>query len=50
MDTSRSAAPLITLAPADVAVIVLFLGAVLAIGFRASRHGESAAPSRFRCS
>jgi SSS family solute:Na+ symporter len=43
MDTSRSAAPLITLAPADIAVIVLFLGAVLAIGFRASRRGEGAA-------
>jgi SSS family solute:Na+ symporter len=38
MDTDRLARPLVTLAPADLAVIALFAAAVMLIGFRASRR------------
>jgi SSS family solute:Na+ symporter len=37
MDPTPRLEPLISLAPADLAVVVLFLGAVMFIGFRASR-------------
>jgi SSS family solute:Na+ symporter len=43
MDPRRVARPLVTLAPEDLAVIVLFAAAVMFIGFRASRRMGGAA-------